>query len=428
MPSSTTAHASHASASTLASHQEAVPALQLNKTSRARVSTYTAHALILSNLYGIPLSAGIWLEYYFTTAHPETPLLALAAIFAAQIACLGLSISMTVCLHARLPRYWRWMLVTGALLLCCAHIGLLTNTHPTIWALVLCQGALTGLGLGMMCAVSMRVSSAHYRHSIAIAARLCVSAGFAGAGVYTVVLWCCLRTARMRLAYGATLLLAGMTLVPALLLMEYSPPPITAAHLDYRLRLLSTAYRTFMALFALALILPSSVIPLLYLPLLLASRPNPYRADAGVYTLLALYGTACLSSAFAPRVYSSRLSASALCGAASILNGIAIIPLIWMLRLEVSVPCAVVYGAGLRAVCPLWAQSVVDCRDGGARPITPVLALLFGLCAAGAIVGGAAVLQGVNKGAGIVLGVVAGCSLLGGLIVGTERAVRHWNK
>jgi hypothetical protein len=145
-----------------------------------------------------------------------------------------------------------------------------------------------------------------------------------------------------------------------------------------------------------------------------------------VYTLLALYSTALLPSALVLRIPRLRLSARKTCGAASILTGLALVPLIWTLRLEVSVPCAVVYGAGLGTMCTLWVQMLMGSGDGGARPIAPVSAPALGLCVAGAVVGGAAVLQGYEKGVEIVLGAVAGCLVLGGLILGFQDGVRHW--
>ncbi|KAF3050130.1 hypothetical protein E8E11_008510 [Didymella keratinophila] len=432
MPSSTTAHVSHTSTSTSSPHPAAAPALLPNNVARARVHTYTAHALVLFNIYGIPLSSGIWLEYYFISLHPTTPLLALSAIFAAQCACLGLAVCISAYVHARSPHHWRWMTAIAALLVCGAHIGLLINTHDRLWVLVLCQGALTGLGLGTLCAVSTRMLSMHYRHSVAIASRLCISTGFAGAGVYTVVAWCYLRTDRVGLAYGMTLLLFGVTLLPAVLLMEPSSPKLMDCPLERQQQPPPRkGWRTTPTLLALSLILPSTLIPPLYLPLLLAHRPNPYRADAGVYTLLTLYITALLTSALVPRIPPSRVSARTLCGAASILTGITLIPLIWTLRLEMAVSCAVVYGAGLGGVCTLWLQVVKDCGSGVAKGRAGALsafALVLGLCAAGAVVGGAAVLQGFEAGGAMTVGAVAGGSVVGGLGLGVGGGERRGRK
>lgn len=99
IPPSTTAHAGHTSTNTSRSNQEAALVFPHNNDSHAHVRTHTAHALTLFNFYGIPLSSGAWLEYYFTTLDSTTSLLTLSAIFTAQCACLGLPISMTVYLH-----------------------------------------------------------------------------------------------------------------------------------------------------------------------------------------------------------------------------------------------------------------------------------------------------------------------------------------
>ncbi|KAF3044316.1 hypothetical protein E8E12_007333 [Didymella heteroderae] len=400
--------------------------------SRARRRAYTAHALVLFDAYGILLSSGIWLEYHFTTLHPTTPLVALSTIAAAQIACLGLAIGISTRLHARSPHYWRRMMATGALLVCGAYVALLTNTDNDVRALVLWQGALTGLGVGVLCATSLRVLSTHYRHDIATASRVCVAAGFGGAGIYTVAMWCCLRAERARLGYGSTLLLLGATLLPAIWLTgpssedevkSWSSTPRDPHSRD--------ACRTPLTLLAQPLILTFSLIPPLYLPLLLARHPGPYRADTGVYILLAIHCTAGLASAFVPRVPSNRLSACLLCGAASVLSGTAIIPLIWMFGVEVTVPCAVVYGAGLGTVCTLWMTMLMECGNGvamGRVGWLSAFALVLGLCTGGAVVGVAAVLQGCKKGVGITLGALAGCLILSGLGFGIGGVVRHWKR
>lgn len=425
--------ASHVSTSALARHhgdiKSPVSGHAINA-SRARVRTYTAHALVLFNVYGVLFSSGIWLEYYSNSLLPTTSLLALSIIFAAQFVCLALAVGMSACMHIRSPRYWRCMMLTAALLVCGAYVGLLNNTHNKVWVLVLCQGGLPGLGLGILCAASVRVVSACYKHNFALASRVCVATGFAGAGTYTVVVWCCLRADRVRLGYGVALLLLGGTLLPALLLVEHpasndekQPKPWFAETQQPRR---SNACRTSTTLAALILIATGSALPLLYLPLLLAHRPGPYRADAGVYTLSALYSTALLSSAFVPRIPPSRVSVRRLCGGASLLMGTtAILPLIWTLRLEVSVPCAVVHGFGLGTVCTLWVKMVVECGDGVAMGQASVFVLAIALCVAGAVVAGAAVLQGYEKGVGVVLGAVAACSGFGGLALGSEDEMRH---
>lgn len=422
-----TTRATNASTSIPALHQAAVSA------SRARVRTYTAHALVLFNVYGIPLSSGIWLEYYFTSLHPTISLVTLSSVFATQITALGLAAGISAWLHARSSRLWRLMVFTGALLVCGAYVSLLTNTSNRIWVLVLCQGALTGLGLGVLYTTSLQVLSTHYKHSIATASRVCVAAGFLGAIVYTVSAWACLRLDEPRVAYGLTLLLLVLTLLTAILLMAPAIRKIEKIEdvpqtqpIKQQSAPLRKARCIPPLLLASPLILTVLFIPPFHVPLLLAHRPIPYRADVGVYTLLTLYGTALLSSALAPRIPPSRLSPTILCAAASVLAGVATVPVVWMQRLDVAVVCAGFYGVGMGVLGTLWGGLVGE--GGGSVGWASVVAVVLGVCAAGGVVGGAALLSGLEIGGQILLGAVAGCLIAGGLVLASTDGMRHWRE
>jgi hypothetical protein len=129
-----------------------------------------------------------------------------------------------------------------------------------------------------------------------------------------------------------------------------------------------------------------------------------------------------------PRTPPSRLLARILCGGASTLTGIALVPLIWTLRLEIAVLCAVVYGAGLGTPCVLWLQVLEDCGSVVVRSTRSlsVFTLVFGLCLAAAIVGGAAVFQGYENGVDIILAAVAGRLALEGLVLGVGDGVEQY--
>lgn len=409
------------------------PAKSSPNASHHRIRTYTAHALILFNVYGLSLSSGIYLEYYFSSLHPSASLLAISAIFGTQLACIGLAVGTTIWLHRRWPKYWRLQLFIGMLLVCGAHLGLLIAND--IWVLVLFQGALTGLGLGTLQAVSLRVLSMHYKHGMATTSTLCESAGFFGAIAYTLLTWTCLRIDSTRLAYGTTLLFLALTLLPAIPLAKpcaihspqfRQPDPDTNPTTPSSWR----AYSVFLATF---LTTPALLTPALYLPLLLTRQPGPCLADAGLYPLLALYGTALLSSAFIPRISPNRLSPAVMCSAASILAGIAILPLVWMRRVDIAVVCAAVFGVGLGCVSTLWGKVFRECVEGagtrGLRRWMQVLVLVGGLGAGAEVAGAAAVLERWGNGVEIVLGAVSGCLVLGCFIVGAKRLVGHqWRK
>jgi hypothetical protein len=396
--------------------------------SHARVLTYTAHALILFNVYGIPLSSGIWIEYYFNTFLPPVSLLTLSSVFATQLTVLSLAVGVSAWLHARWPQYWRLYMFAGALLVCSAYIGLLSNNHSRdIWVLVLCQGVLTGAGLGVLGAVSMRVLSAHYKYNITAISTLCVSAGFLGAIAYTALTWMTLRLDNPRLTYGLTLILLSLTLLPTLLLTK---PSTNTQPLHRRAPLPRKRWRALLILAALPLTLTLATILPFYTPLLAALQPGPHRADTGPYIVLTLFFTALITSALVPHLL-DRFLAQTLFGAACTLAGVAAVPLVWMRRLEVAGPCAALYGVGMGVLCTLWLKVVVEClEEGGMRDSrgVGVLAAMFGVWAAGEVVCGAAVLQGVGRGVEIGLGAVAACLALSGLIIWAEGGVRNWRR
>lgn len=406
----------------LAPRDAGPPANSSPDASRHRVRTYTAHAFVLFNVYGLPLSSGIYLEYYFSSLHSSVSLLAISAIFSTQLACLSLAVGITIWLHRRWPKYWRLQLFIGMLLVCGAHLGLRISND--LGVLMLFQGALTGLGLGTLEAVSLRVLSTHYKHDITTTSTLCGSAGFFGAIAYTLSAWACLRIDSTRLAYGTTLLLLALTLLPAIPLAKpctIQSPQSRQLDLDTSPTTPSSwrAYPVFLATF---LTIPALLTPALYLPLLLTRQPGSYLADAGLYPLLALYGTALLSSALVPSISPNRLSPAVLCSAASILAGTAILPLVWVRRVDVAVVCAAVFGVGLGCVGTLWGKVFRECVEGagtrGLRRWIQMLVLVGGLGAGAGLVGAAAVLERWGNGVEIVLGAVSGYLVLGGFIVG----------
>ncbi|KAJ4983945.1 MFS monocarboxylate [Stagonosporopsis vannaccii] len=326
--------------------------------SHHRVRTYTAHALLLFDIYGVLLSSGLWLEYYFTSHYPSTSLLTLSSIFGAQLACLGLSASITASLQRRWRRHWRLHMSLGGLSVCAAHLGLLISDH--LWVVVLCQGVLTGLGLGVLYAVSVRVLSSHYKDDMAVASTSCEAAGCFGTAVYTMLAWVCLRSDDVKTGYGIMTALLASTILPAILVAKpcalQSPH---AAHLTRPPRLLFPF---------LTLLIPTSLfLPPLLVPLTLTRHPTPHRANSGPYIILSLSVGALLSSSFLPKLPPHRLSPPTLVCASSLLCGIALVPLLSMPSLPVAVPCAVIFGAGMGGVFVLYVKLIVGLVGGAGQ-------------------------------------------------------------
>lgn len=421
----------------------------LARLSRYRVRTYIAHALLLSTLFGVPLSSGIWLEYYFTsfssspfsspTKQPSS-LLATSAIVGAQLACLGSSVAPTAWLYHQYPQYWRLQMCLGALSVCGAWLGLLLSQW--LWVLVFCQGALTGLGLGVLGATSMLVLSTHYKCDLGVVGMQGIAAGCSGAVVYLVIAWACLRSDSVKMAYGVTLAVeTGTMLVVVFLAKPHPLPPLNPQRAKERVRRCRSRPESWHVAVLLLLTVVVSVallVPPLYLPLLLSRSPSQYRADAGFYTLFVLFGTALLTSSLVAKVSSARLSPTTLFTTCTLLTGISLIALLWMPMLYVALPCAAVFGMGLGGVCTTWIRVLakdlghgegaeLDTGGGSAKlgRWSCVVVALGGMTAGGGTMGAAAILQRMEKGVDIVLGVTSGCLILGGLILGIGAFCRH---
>lgn len=403
-------------------------AMATHKTRRAnlsqhRIRTYTAHAMILFNVYGIPLSSGIWLEYYFTSLLPSSSLVVISTIFGAQLACLGLVVGPTAWLYTRWPKYWRLQMLFGLLCVCGAWLGLLV-TENELWTIVLCHGILTGTGLGILGTISILTLSTHYRHHLGVTSTQCVAAGFTGAIVYTISTWLCVRTDSIKMAYGTTSAVQTGTLLLAIFLAAPHPSPSTPHPPSQQSDPAHRPPRPVAALTSL-LTTPILLAPI-YLPLLLTRQPSPHRADPASYILLALYCGGLLPCIFVPRTPASRLAPSTLFTASALAAGIAMVPMVWMRVLSVAVPCGVVFGAGFGGVCLLWVRICAVFGGGGEEEVGRWVCVgmaVTGLGAGGGVVVAAAVLERWEGGVEMLLGAVAGCAVLGGLVVWAGIAV-----
>ncbi|KAF1363034.1 hypothetical protein EJ07DRAFT_152557 [Lizonia empirigonia] len=403
-------------------------AMATHKTSRAnlsqhRVRTYTAHALILFNVYGIPLSSGIWLEYYFTSLLPLSSLVVISTVFGAQLACLGGAVGPAAWLYTRWPKCWRLHMLFGLLCVCGAWLALLIIENE-LWTIVLCHGILTGTGLGILGTISTLTLSTHYRHHLGVTSTQCVAAGFTGAIVYTISTWLCVRTDSIKMAYGTTSAVQTGTLLLAIFLAAPHPSPSTPHPPSQQSHPAHRPPRPVAALTCL-LMTPTLLAPI-YLPLLLTRQPSPHRADPASYVLLALSCGALLPCILIPRTLALRLALPTLFAASALAAGIAMVPMVWMRGLSVAVPCGVVFGAGFGGVGLLWVRiwAGFGGRGGEVRGRWVCVGMaVAGLGAGGGVVGAAAVLERWEGGVEMVLGAVAGCAVLGGLVVWAGVAV-----
>ena len=397
--------------------------------SHHRIHTYVAHALVLFNVYGLPLSSGVWLEYYFTSLHPSRSLLATSMIFGVQFVCVGLAVGPAAWAYHRWPERWWLQMFSSTLIVCGAWLGIFIAEH--FWVLILCHGALTGLSLGVLGTVSALVLSTHYKLDISVVSTQCMAAGFAGAVAYTVLTWACLRIDAVKMACGITLALMSGTLLIAMSLARPCIGQTLDASSSYGAVTMRSRYTSWISTSVLPtttiLLSPAILLPPLVLPLILTRHPSAYCADISLYALFAMFGIAMLTSTLIVKIPPARLSPTTLFVASCLLAGTAIVLLIQVPRLEVIVPCAALYGVGLGGVSTLWINVLMSLMEEGASLGNAICLVMTigGLTTGGRVVGAAVVLQSIKRGPEIILGSSAGTMVVAGLLVGACALVKH---
>ena len=133
---------------------------------RARRLTNIAHALILFNVYGIALSYGPYLEYYYNTdTYGHLSLLQASSPGAALLFALFLPVLPITWLYRR--GWWRSTLYLSTAVAIVSHAPPLFSTHHT-FAILLARSLIQGLSLGTLATTSTHILSTHYNHNIAL--------------------------------------------------------------------------------------------------------------------------------------------------------------------------------------------------------------------------------------------------------------------
>ncbi|KAF2994166.1 hypothetical protein E8E13_001110 [Curvularia kusanoi] len=428
------------------------PAKQAKQARRARTLTTTSHALTLFTVFGIPASAPLWLEYYFTTLYPRTSLGKLGAVFGALMGGLwgGYVGGMWLCegsgkgkgkgkgkredrRRGKRERWWcraRVVMLLSALLATispavlaalAAHSKPARNPRIAVWMLVPLQGAIPGLALGLCAAASMRMLRAHYGQR---AGAMCHVAGWAGAVGYSVVAWAALRRGRVGEAFGLVAGGAVVTLGAAVVLAR--PCERLRGEQDGgTAKVLGVVQASKRGRFAVravtALVLPLLAVLPLFSPLILLASPTLRSPDTAFHVLVALYASAALSSSLVPHVDLLRLSRENLLAGCLGIAALATVPLIWDRGVGIAIGWALVYGAAVGGVgvgLGTGDKGEGDSRmEKGKRKLWgSVLGVVAGVVVGfGGVVGCAALMQSFDKGVEIVLGTVVGVLGLGAL-------------
>jgi hypothetical protein len=405
----------------------------LSKYARHRNRAVWAQALVLFNVVGIPLSQGVYLEYYYTTALPTYNLSAVSVIPALHILCLMNMPTLVGWLYHWRGQRWGWRIAFFVTMIIAFCVQLPLQWVKSYVLIMVLQGPLFGAALGTLFALSTLVLSSHYQFNLPLVSMQSGSMGFLGAITYSMV-------AKVGLAkrnYFAPAATAGIllgTLFTAYLLIqrvkEDDLPPSTRLLQSEMTFPKSTSKiikepGTIFFIFGYILIFSGIFTHPLYIAITF-TQPPALATDS--YSLIILLSTATLSACISanPR-FRTHLGPTDTFIASSIFSGSASILPTFMPEPYITLTCSAAYGMGLGAILSLHikvttifhAEKVVWHSDMPARA-----AIMMALGGASAFVGllvAAIVMESVEGGVKVVTGMTAGGLGLGGCLTGFAR-------
>ncbi|CAO2655693.1 Nn.00g044960.m01.CDS01 [Neocucurbitaria sp. VM-36] len=396
-----------------------------------RVRTYYAQALILFNVYGIPLSFGPYLEYYHTTILPTTPLWSLSLIVAIQILCIFAAPYPIWIIYHRWPKQRRIMIFTALLAVVGAQGSLIVcKNHLEI---MLLQGLLMGCGLGALFTLGTLFLGSHYKFNLPMASWISASGGFAGALVYTATAWQLLRRDQWKAANAASLGISIATLLTAFFLAKHSERGNVQleVHAPQSLRAIFVEKGALWFVLGYILIFFGLFIWPIYVLLILSHAPTLEWPDAGGWTLLAMFGSAFFSSPTCANVrFRKHLPPVTSFSAACLFAGVSILTPAWVPKFWFSIGWGAGYGISLGAILTLHIKVIAMFHPLGVvwHPDMPVrgafMMALEGISAAAGLVMTAVLLESKGNGTKIVAIVAMVCMMLGGVMIAGVRWCR----
>ncbi|KAF1964504.1 hypothetical protein BU23DRAFT_604757 [Bimuria novae-zelandiae CBS 107.79] len=177
-----------------------------------RVIAYYTHALVTLHAFGIPLSAGLTLEYYFNNCFVTTPLANLGLIFGIQ--WIGIFAMEPLAAVMFRWKHWRRASISVAVITVLCHAVMARGTR--LWTLTLGMRALLGVCLGFLRSVTLRCLASHYNDDIAGSSMQSGAAAMLGAVFYSLIAWVFLRRDNYKNLAWANFYIVLFTLTPAL--------------------------------------------------------------------------------------------------------------------------------------------------------------------------------------------------------------------
>jgi hypothetical protein len=401
-----------------------------------------AQALILSSVLGIPLSYGAYLEYYFSSLLPNTPLLLLATPIGLQILCISLAPFPIGLLYQKLGRraYWKLVFAFAAVVAVASQITLYWITSCI--GIVVLQGVLLGCALGTLFTLSTLVSASHYKGDVPLVSVQSGFAGFAGAVLHTTLARFSFQTHRAPsyegFAQAASGGLMGVTLLAAFfLLMRVKEDERKRWSVEYRLNLILP--RGFlrdlkelrgMLWFIVGYVLVSFGV-LVYPVYGIAFLAQTWSPDQGTYAVLGMLCVAALSAPMAAnQVFMGRMGPVNTFMVAAILAGAASLASVPYRQIYIGILLGCVYGIAFGALVLLHtvvATFFVSKKEEG-RWADDMPARVAIVTALGGISAFGGILVAACMAPNAAIKVAGGCMVGGGLLIGVVRVMRWTEK
>jgi hypothetical protein len=389
---------------------------------RRRVFAYYGHALIVFNVYGIPLSFGPYLEYYYNSRFPTTSFDQLTTIPACQILCI-FSVS------ALAPQLYRCgtfysALPAGILIAICFAISPIFDKW---WLVLIIRGIFMGSMLGILRGVGLLCLASHYRNNFPLVSTQSGVAAMVGAASYTLLAWAGLRhdhykaleMANFGLSLStllvATVLLQKARLCPNLALITAQPErtPRKPGNIMFHAGYLFVFFSSFLwPIFAVVLV---------------SSSPSNQFPEFGAYVLLSTFAAGVVSSIYSGSAFARRkLGPLNIFISSSIVAGCCTLSPVWAPYYYISLAWGCLYGLMLGSLLTLHIK-VTTVFHGSGTSYHPdmlwgfqVVSILTGLCA-GAGTSLAGVFVSTNGDFKVVFTVCGGLMVVGGGLMGWGR-------
>ncbi|KAF2853130.1 hypothetical protein T440DRAFT_466120 [Plenodomus tracheiphilus IPT5] len=416
-----------------------------------RIKALWAHALVLFNVCGIPLSYGTYFEYYHNTLLPTKPPSSLAIPIALQILCiLGTPSLIGYIYHAlgREREWWRLIFIIAGVVAVAAQVALQWCNQYVL--LLILQGPLLGSALGTVWTVSTLVLASHCKSNVPLVSVFCGFTGFVGAVVYT-----CIAPWGLRSQEGgkkgwaqaiSAIIMFGTLLVAYVLMRRVKVDVMKAWTRRYRLKLkLPSNFTrdlrrpsTILFLLGYTAIFFSIFIHPIHGLLILTQPPTLKSPEEATIVWLTTLGVAACTACLSAHFYTHRrIGVVNMFASSAVLAGAAVLAPLRMSQSYISYLLAAVYGVALGGLLPLHIMAAAmflapennkgkSWREDVAARVALIMAIA-GMCAFAGMVTAAAVIENMERGIDVALRIAGSGLIGGGMLVAGARFVK-WRK